>query len=491
MSLRLYDTATRSVRDFQPLREGAVSIYHCGLTVQAEPHVGHIRKEVVFDVLRRWLTRLGYDVTIIANITDIDDKILAKSAEEGRPWWAHAYENERWLNRAYDVLGCLPPTYEPRATGHIPEMIELMDTLIERGHAYPADDASGDVYFDVRSWPSYGELSGMRIDEMEAAADADPRGKRDPRDFALWKGHKPDEPVTASWASPWGRGRPGWHLECSAMAGKYLGDEFDIHGGGIDLRFPHHENEIAQSKAAGQRFARWWMHNAWVTTSGEKMSKSLGNSLLVREVVKRVRPIELRYYLVAAHYRSHVEFSFDALDEAAAAFRRIEGYVRRATELVGDVSDGVLCAEFAEAMDDDLSVPAALAALQGVIREGNKLVLDGASDALRGNLASVRAMLDVLGVDPLSPPWSEAADGSDLHDVVDRLVAVALEERAAARARKDYAAADRIRDRLTVAGVAVEDTPDGPRWTLSGSAPTDDLTTDDLTTDDLTTDEVQ
>ncbi|MGZ4595940.1 MAG: cysteine--tRNA ligase [Actinomycetes bacterium] len=481
MSLRLYDTATRSVRDFRPLHEGKVGIYHCGLTVQAEPHVGHIRKEVVFDVLRRWLTRLGYDVTIIANVTDIDDKILAKSAEEGRPWWAHAYENERWLNRAYDVLGCLAPTYEPRATGHIPEMIELMATLIERGHAYPADDGSGDVYFDVRSWPSYGELSGMRIDEMAAAADADPRGKRDPRDFALWKGHKPDEPATASWASPWGRGRPGWHLECSAMAGKYLGDEFDIHGGGIDLRFPHHENEIAQSKVAGQGFARWWMHNAWVTTSGEKMSKSLGNSLLVREVVKRVRPIELRYYLVAAHYRSHVEFSFEALDEAAAGFRRIEGYVRRATDLVGDVSGGLLCAEFTEAMDDDLSVPAALAALQGVIREGNKLVLDGPSAALCGNLASVRAMLDVLGLDPLSPPWSESSDGSDLHGVVDRLVAVALDERAQARDRKDYAAADRIRDRLTAAGVSVEDTPEGPRWTLSGSAlPTDDTTNDEV-----------
>ncbi|MGZ4632878.1 MAG: cysteine--tRNA ligase, partial [Actinomycetes bacterium] len=396
-------------------------------------------------------------------------------------WYNLAYDMKRQLDRAYDALHVLPPTYEPAATGHVPEMVELITSLIERGHAYPAEDGSGDVYFDVRSWPAYGELSGMRIDEMEAAADADPRGKRDPRDFALWKGHKPDEPATASWASPWGRGRPGWHLECSAMAGKYLGDEFDIHGGGIDLRFPHHENEIAQSKAAGQGFARWWMHNAWVTTSGEKMSKSLGNSLLVREVVKRVRPIELRYYLVAAHYRSHVEFSFEALDEAAAGFRRIEGYVRRATDLVGDVSGGLLCAEFTEAMDDDLTVPAALAALQGVIREGNKLVLDGPSAALRGNLASVRAMLDVLGLDPLSPPWSESSDGSDLHGVVDRLVAVALDERAQARGRKDYAAADRIRDRLTAAGVSVEDTPEGPRWTLSGSAlPTDDTTNDEV-----------
>jgi cysteinyl-tRNA synthetase len=466
VSLRLYDTATRAVRDFEPLVEGKVGIYHCGLTVQSEPHVGHIRKEVVFDVLRRWLERSGFEVTIIANVTDIDDKILAKSAEAGRPWWALAYANERSLNAAYDVLGCVPPTYEPRATGHITEMVELMIVLVENGHAYPADDGSGDVYFDVRSWPTYGELSGQRIDEMEPAADADPRGKRDPRDFALWKGHKPTEPATASWPSPWGRGRPGWHLECSAMAGKYLGNEFDIHGGGIDLRFPHHENEIAQSKAAGQKFARWWMHNAWVTTAGEKMSKSLGNSLLVREVIKQVRPVELRYYLVASHYRSHVEFSFEALSEAAAAYRRIEGYVRRAGEVVGAVSGGMLCAEFAEAMDDDLSVPAALAALQGVIREGNKLVLEGPSDALRGNLAAVRQMLGVLGLDPLSAPWASAGGGSDLLPVVDQLVAVALQERTEARERKDYAAADRVRDRLSAAGIAVEDTPDGPRWTL-------------------------
>jgi cysteinyl-tRNA synthetase len=471
VSLRLYDTATRSVRDFEPLHEGKVGIYHCGLTVQGAPHIGHIRKEVVFDVLRRWLERSGHEVTIVANITDIDDKILQKAAEGGVEWFALAYANERALHAAYDVLGCAPPTYEPRATGHIPEMIELMETLIEKGHAYAADDGSGDVYFDVRSWPDYGRLSNQRIDDMEAAADADPRGKRDPRDFALWKGHKEGEPETASWPTPWGRGRPGWHLECSAMVGKYLGPEFDIHGGGLDLRFPHHENELAQSTAAGRPFARYWMHNAMLNLGGSKMSKSIGNTMLVSEVVKRVRPVELRYYLVASHYRSIVEFSFEALDEAAAAYRRIEGYVRRATELVGGVSDGMLCAEFVEAMDDDLSVPAGLAALQGVIREGNKLILDGPSAALRGNLASVRAMLGVLGLDPLAEPWSSSADtSSHLHDVVGSLVSVALDERAEARARKDYAAADRIRDRLTAAGVAVEDTPEGPRWSLLDAA---------------------
>lgn len=468
MSLRLYDTATREIRDFEPLVAGKVGIYHCGLTVQGAPHIGHIRKEVVFDVLRRWLERSGHEVTVVANLTDIDDKILAKAAEAGTPWFALAYANERSLHAAYDVLGCLPPTYEPRATGHVPEMLELMDELVEAGHAYPAADGSGDVYFDVRSWPAYGELSNQRIDDMEVAADADPRGKRDPRDFALWKGHKPGEPETASWATAYGRGRPGWHLECSAMVGKYLGPAFDIHGGGLDLRFPHHENELAQSRAAGRPFARWWMHNAMLNLGGSKMSKSVGNTMLVSEVVKRVRPVELRYYLVASHYRSVVEFSFEALEEAGAAYRRIEGFVRRADEVLGGTGDrtGVACAEFAEAMDDDLSLPAALAAMQAVLREGNKLVADGPSDALRGTLLSVRSMLGVLGLDPLAQPWAGGEVTTGLRDVVDGLVGVALEERAAARSRKDFAAADRVRDGLLAAGVLVEDTPAGPRWTL-------------------------
>ncbi|MPZ63034.1 MAG: cysteine--tRNA ligase [Propionibacteriales bacterium] len=470
MTVRIYDTASRRVRDFVPLHEGRVGIYVCGLTVQSEPHVGHIRSGVNFDVLRRWFASRGYEVTYIRNITDIDDKILIKSAEERRTWWAHAYLHERHLAWAYDVLGCLPPTYEPRATGHVPEMVELMGELVERGHAYVAEDGSGDVYFDVQSWPAYGELSGQRVDDMEPATDADPRGKRDPRDFALWKGHKPDEPETASWPTPWGRGRPGWHLECSAMAGKYLGAEFDIHGGGIDLQFPHHENEIAQSKAAGRPFARYWMHNAWITTSGEKMSKSLGNSLLLPAVVQRVRPIELRFYLVSAHYRSHAEFSFEALDEAAVSFQRIEGYVERATEVTGGVPSEftATCADFEEAMDDDLGTPAAVAAIHDVVHEGNKLLADGDSPALRGNLASVRAMLDVLGVDPLADNWRRAsgAEGSGLRFALDSLVGALLRQREEARGSRDFATADAVRDQLHAAGIEVEDTPSGPRWSV-------------------------
>jgi len=469
VTLRLYDSATREVRDFVPLEDGKAGIYVCGLTVQSEPHVGHVRSAVNFDVLRRWMSARGYDVSFIRNITDIEDKILLKSAEQGRPWYNLAYEMQRELGRAYDALYVLPPTYEPLATGHIPEMVELIEALIERGHAYAAEDGSGDVYFDVMSWPSYGELSGQKVAEMEAAEDADPRGKRDPRDFALWKGHKDSEPETASWPSPWGRGRPGWHIECSAMALKYLGSAFDIHGGGVDLRFPHHENEQAQSRAAGHGFASFWMHNAWITTAGEKMSKSLGNSLMVPAVLERVRPIELRYYIVAAHYRSHVEFSFEALDEAAAGFRRIEHFLTRAAELVGGVpTGGVLCAEFVEAMDDDLGTPAAMAAVYDVVREGNKLLAAGDSSELRGSAASVRAMLDVLGLDPFDPHWAGGDSHRDekLTGAINALVAGLLEQREAARADKDFAAADAIRYQLKAAGFELEDTPQGPKWNL-------------------------
>jgi cysteinyl-tRNA synthetase len=470
VSLRLHDTATRSTRDFVPLEPGRVSIYVCGATVQAAPHIGHIRSGVSFDILGRWLAASGYDVTFLRNVTDIDDKILAKAVEEGRPWWAVAAHYERSFAEAYAILGCLTPTLEPRATGHVPAMITLMQRLIDSGHAYASD---GDVYFDVASFPEYGALSGQRISEMLAAEDADPDArKRDPRDFALWKGTRDDGP---GWETPWGVGRPGWHLECSAMAGMYLGSSFDIHGGGLDLVFPHHENEIAQSRAVGDGFAQYWMHNAWVTTAGEKMSKSLGNSLLVTEVVKRVRPVELRFYLGSAHYRSHIEFSEGALADAAAGYRRLEGFVTRAVERLGatavtgagEVND--LPGPFVEAMDDDLGVPAALAVIHETVSEGNRLLADSHSsdEELAGVLGSVRRMLDVLGVDPLAPQWAGDPGGADAaHAALDALINERLAARQAAREARDFAAADAVRDSLRAAGVLIEDTPAGPRWSL-------------------------
>jgi cysteinyl-tRNA synthetase len=460
VSLRIHDTATRSVREFVPFEPGKASIYLCGLTVQGPPHIGHVRNWVTTDILRRWLTYRGYEVTYVRNVTDIDDKILIKAAESGEPWWALAYLYEREIRTAEVALGCLPPTYEPRATGHITEMIELIMRLMDKGLAYESD---GDVFFDVAALPSYGSLSGQRIDEMQPAGDsAGDSRKRDQRDFALWKGHKPDEPATASWPTPWGRGRPGWHLECSAMATKYLGSTFDIHGGGLDLVFPHHENELAQSTGAGDGFARYWMHNGLLNLSGTKMSKSIGNTLAATEVVKQWRPVEVRYYLGAPHYRSTVEFTEESLDEAAAAYRRIENFVERAGE--AEPSEE-LPAAFVAAMDDDLGVPAALGVIHSRVREGNAALEREDAAAARAALSDVLAMTSVLGINPTE--W-EDAPAAELVSTVDRLVRVALEQRTKARSRRDFTAADAIRDQLADAGVIVEDTPNGPRWTLKG-----------------------
>ena len=460
--MRLYDTATRAVRDFVPREPGKVGIYLCGATVQAPPHVGHIRSGVAFDVIRRWFTARGYDVTFVRNVTDIDDKILHNAGHEDVPYWVVAMRNERAFTRAYDTLGCLPPTYEPRATGHIPEMVELMQRLIDRGYGYAAN---GDVYFDVRAFADYGSLSGQKLDDMLAADDSEARAKRDPRDFAMWKGAKPGEPA---WSTPWGDGRPGWHIECSAMAEKYLGAEFDIHGGGLDLVFPHHENEIAQSRAAGDAFARYWLHNAWVTTAGEKMSKSLGNSLLVDQVVTRIRPVELRYYLVSAHYRSMLEYSDESVKEAGASYRRIEGFLDRAAEAAGRdaITVGARPAAFDEAMDDDFAVPQALAVLHETVRAGNSALASGDIPAATAAATATRGMLDVLGLDPWSEPWISSRGGDDSSSVIDALVQVAIQQRQEARARKDFAAADAIRDGLAEIGIVLEDTPSGARWSM-------------------------
>ncbi|GAA4853025.1 cysteine--tRNA ligase [Saccharopolyspora rosea] len=461
MSLHLHDTATRTTREFHPRCDGVASIYVCGATVQGVPHVGHVRSGLNFDVLRRWLRLKGYDVRLVRNVTDIDDKILTKAAEAGRPWWEWAATHERAFESAYDRLGCLPPSALPRATGHITQMVDLIQRLIDKGHAYPA---GGDVYFSVSSYADqYGRLSGQKLDDVQQGETL-ASGKRDPRDFTLWKSAKPGEP---SWPTPWGAGRPGWHLECSAMATFYLGGEFDIHGGGLDLVFPHHENELAQSNAAGDGFARYWMHNAWVTMSGEKMSKSLGNTLSIPAVLRRARAAELRYYLVTPHYRSTIEFSDGGLAEAVSTYRRIESFLNRVVQRTGGVELGEVCPEFAAAMDDDLSTPQAIAAVHNVVRDGNA-ALDGGDDAAaRTAAASVRTMTDVLGLDPLSEQWAadSGADDAARH-ALGQLVEGLLEERQRARAERDFATADLLRNRLQDCGIAVEDTPDGPMWTL-------------------------
>ncbi|WP_084039252.1 cysteine--tRNA ligase [Demequina sp. NBRC 110053] len=473
MTLHLFDTATRTERAFEPLEPGRVGIYLCGPTVQASPHVGHLRSAVAFDVLQRWLERTGHRVTMVRNVTDIDDKTLAKAAEADVPWWQWALRFEREFQAAYAAVGVRQPAAEPRATGHIPEIIALVDALIDSGHAY---EHEGSVYFDVRSFAEYGSLTRQALEDLTPAPDAPSEAKRDPRDFALWKATKAGEPSTAAWDSPWGPGRPGWHIECSAMARRFLGPEFDIHGGGLDLRFPHHENEQAQSRAAGDGFARLWMHSAWVTQSGAKMSKSLGNGLLVSEVLERYPAPALRLALAQVHYRSMLEYSEQTMEDATATWGRLAGFVARAAERVGDrdsadVTTVELPEPFVEAMDDDLSVPRALAHVHETVRAGNAALASGDDGALTAALVSVRAMLDVLGLDPASPEWAETGTGSSsAMTALDSLVRADIEARAAARAAKDWATADEIRDRLAGAGIVIEDAADGARWSLAAES---------------------
>lgn len=502
MKQRIYDSRAQEVVDFVPREAGRVGLYVCGPTVQSAPHIGHLRSALVYDQMRRWFEAAGHEVTLIRNVTDIDDKILdnARLAQQEtgstEQWWALAYRVEREFTAAYDALGVLAPTYEPRATANIAEMIALIERLIERGHAYRAADGSASVYFDTGSWSEYGALTRQRHDQMEDAADSEPVGKRDPRDFALWKAHRDHEPVSASWPSPWGAGRPGWHIECSAMATRYLGEEFDIHGGGLDLRFPHHENELAQSTAAGHAFARHWIHNGLVNTGGQKMSKSLGNSLFAADLLAAARPIVLRYFLGSAHYRSVLEFSETSLAEAAAAFERIEGFLARADSVIlrersesqnpsgvdpatpfaaltarrmtdGGVED--LPEAFISAMLDDFAVPQALAALHETVRAGNSAIDAGDVAAAGARSREAVAMLDVLGLNPRDPRWAAGSGTADdaSRSALDALATALIEQRTDARADKDFATSDAIRDRLLAAGIALEDTPNGTRWSLS------------------------
>ena len=453
-ALNLYDTKSRTVSPFKPIKKGEVGIYLCGATVQAPPHIGHIRSGVNFDILRRWLIASGFNVTFVRNVTDIDDKILHKAVHEEIPWWQVAMKYERAFTEAYDALNVLPPSYEPRATGHITQMVELMQKLIDNGSAYAP--GNGDVYLEVRKLKEYLTLSNQKLDDLLSSDDSDSKYKKDPRDFTLWKAAKAGDP---SWPTPWGPGRPGWHLECSAMAHAYLGESFDIHGGGLDLIFPHHENEIAQSNAAGFKFANTWMHNAWVTTSGEKMSKSLGNSLQVVEILKKVRGIELRWYLGSAHYRSMLEFSFEALNESATAFKRIEAFLSRAESILGKAPEILIADEFASAMNDDLAVPLGLAFISESMRIGNTAGED--KKVLAKTSGEIRGALSILGCDPKDASF---ASGKSNDLAMDGLIKLALEQREAARGRKDFTAADQIRDQIAALGITVEDTSNGPRW---------------------------
>ena len=469
--MRFYDSASATIREFEPVVPGEARIYYCGATVQGEPHLGHIRSALVFDQLSRWMRYRGLKVTTVRNVTDIDDKILAKSADSMEPgfegefpneqWWALAYRFEKVFAQAYAALGIDPPTYEPRATGHIPEMFALIQRLIDRGHAYPALDDSGDVYFDVRSWGKYGALTNQSVEDMQDSADADPRGKRDPRDFALWKGYKEGEPLTASWESPWGRGRPGWHLECSAMAGKYLGSRFDIHGGGLDLRFPHHENELAQSTAAGDDFANFWMHNGMVTYEGEKMSKSIGNTISPAQMLQMARPLVVRYYLGSAHYRSILDYRPSSLQEAATAIERVEAFLAATQDLLKPGRE--VPQAFAEAMDDDVNIPRALAVLHEQTRAGNAALAAGEDASEAAN--AVMAMAEVLGLAQLMSFNAEGTSGAE-HEALDALIQAVLAERADARAQKDWAKADAMRDLLASAGVQVKDGANGSSWSV-------------------------
>ena len=469
--MRFYDSASATIREFEPVVPGEARIYYCGATVQGEPHLGHIRSALVFDQLSSWMRYRGLKVTTVRNVTDIDDKILAKSADSMEPgfegefpneqWWALAYRFEKVFAQAYAALGINPPTYEPRATGHIPEMFALIQRLIDRGHAYPALDDSGDVYFDVRSWDKYGALTNQSVEDMQDSADADPRGKRDPRDFALWKGYKEGEPLTASWESPWGRGRPGWHLECSAMAGKYLGSRFDIHGGGLDLRFPHHENELAQSTAAGDDFANFWMHNGMVTYEGEKMSKSIGNTISPAQMLEMARPLVVRYYLGSAHYRSVLDYRPSSLQEAATAIERVEAFLAATQDLLKPGRE--VPEAFAEAMDDDVNIPRALAVLHEQTRAGNAALAAGEDASEAAN--AVMAMAEVLGLAQLMSFNAEGTSGAE-HEALDALIQAVLAERADARAQKDWAKADAMRDLLASAGVQVKDGANGSTWSV-------------------------
>ena len=455
--MKLFDSKQQALVDFVPLTPGKVGIYVCGPTVQSAPHVGHLRSAVAFDIVARWL-RIGhgYDVKLVRNVTDIDDKILVNASAQGRDWRELAVEVEAGFNEVYDSLGA-GVEFRPHATEHIAGMIEVIKRLIERGHAYRAENGSANVFFDTASHPAYGELTNQKLENMEGEAIGG--GRRAAHDFALWKSAKPGEPATAAWDSPWGKGRPGWHIECSAMTLSTLGETFDIHGGGLDLRFPHHENELAQSRAAGFEFAKHWMHNGLVTVSGQKMSKSLGNGVSVEELFEQGNPAAVRYWLASAQYRSSLDYSKTSLAEAVSAVGRIANFVRRASE-VASPSPIDFPVEFVDAMDSDFNVPAALAVLHDTVRVGNSALDAEDKDAAAEALSSVVRMCEVLGLDLTS---NEKVATAETIELIENLIA----KRNQARADKDYAQADLVRAELTAMGITIEDQAGKTVWMWS------------------------
>jgi cysteinyl-tRNA synthetase len=467
VALLLTNTLTRRKEVFVPRDPGKVGIYLCGITVWNEPHIGNLRNVVVFDVLRRHLVASGYDVLYVNNYTDVDDKVINASGHDPVRMFVLA---EQWI-RVYEeitaALGIIPPDIAPRATGHIPEMIELVAKLIDVGLAY---QAPGGVYFSVGKFPEYGKLSGRDPSEELAGARVEVNpDKRDPLDFALWKSAKPGEPT---WNSPWGPGRPGWHLECSAMSAKYLGRGFDIHGGGEDLIFPHHENEIAQSEGAtGEPFAHYWLHNAFLTVDGAEMHKSIGNVISPRELLQRHRGVVLRYALMTAHYRSPLDFSNELLEESAAAYERLATFATNAARALhhqvpdGGVDEGDWRERFVAALDDDLNIPAALAVLHDLVSAANPLIAPaerGVPEAvaeLHTRLVTFSDLASRLGFTPLL----------DLPEptMFPAVLKLVLELRERARAARDFVAADLIRERLEAVGIRIEDRAGGPRWHLA------------------------
>lgn len=458
--MKLFDTRSGEIKKIEPISKGKLSIYVCGPTVQSEPHIGHLRSALAYDLMLRFARSQGFEVTLVRNVTDIDDKVLEKAKELNLPWLELAKDNEQLFSADYLAIGIEEPSIEPRATEHIPQMIEMIEKLISLGHAYKAKDGSADVYFDTASWAEYGELTHQKPEDMEGESSS-PK-KKNPQDFALWKAAKESEPETASWDAPFGKGRPGWHIECSAMSQHYLGENFDIHGGGLDLRFPHHENELAQSRAAGAKFANYWVHNGLVSINGQKMSKSLGNSVSSRDLLEAASPQAVRYYLMTAHYRSVLDYQPGALQEAATALERINTFLRRALRELGPTEQAleVPPEEFSNQMNDDLNIPAALAVLHESVRQGNSLLDSGNKESAPTIYSQVVAMLSVLGLSPNQ--WADGTKQQPLSKELEKLI----EERNVAREQKDFAKADRIRDQLKAAGIELSDNPSGTHWSI-------------------------